>query len=150
MNLKNALQEDITCVQNWCLSNKMVLNTGKTKSCIITTKQWRSNLPSKQLNLNIGDDKLTTTGCDKLLGVNIDENFQKHISSVYTKISRSIALLCRIKTYFPLDARIKFYNAYILPHMEYCCTIWGNATDSSSLFKLKKRAAKIILDKPYV
>ena len=38
------------------------------------------HLPSKQLNLNIGDDKLTTTDCcDKLLGVNIDENlnFQK-------------------------------------------------------------------------
>jgi putative component of membrane protein insertase Oxa1/YidC/SpoIIIJ protein YidD len=44
--------------------------------------------------------------------------------------------------------RILFYNAYILPHLDYCCSIWGDCSKYllESLLKLQKRAARIILD----
>ena len=37
----------------------------------------------------------------------------------------------------------------ILPHIDYCCTVWGNINNSltDSMIKLQKRAARIILDK---
>ena len=43
------------------------------------------------------------------------------------------------------------FNAYILPHLDYCCTIWGYSTNESlnQIFKFQKRAARIILDQPY-
>ena len=44
-----------------------------------------------------------------------------------------------------------FFNAYILPHLDYCCTIWGNCSEYllNSIHKFQKRAARIILDKSY-
>jgi hypothetical protein len=44
--------------------------------------------------------------------------------------------------------RILFYNAYILPDLDYCCSIWGDCSKYlfESLLKLQKRAARIILD----
>jgi hypothetical protein len=44
--------------------------------------------------------------------------------------------------------RILFYNAYILPHLDYCCKVWGDCSKYllERLLKLQKRAARIILD----
>ena len=44
-----------------------------------------------------------------------------------------------------------FYNAYIRPHFEYCCVIWGNSFNlkTSKIEKLQKRACKLILGKDY-
>ena len=46
------------------------------------------------------------------------------------------------------DALLKIYNCIIFPHFNYCCTVWSGAKNSSHvdrLFKLQKRAARIIL-----
>ena len=41
-----------------------------------------------------------------------------------------------------------FYNAYILPHFDYCCIIWGtcNTALDYRLVRFQKRAARLILD----
>ena len=40
------------------------------------------------------------------------------------------------KTNLSIDSRKLFYNAYILPQLDYCCVIWGNC--SRSLQKIVK------------
>ena len=57
-------------------------------------------------------------------------------------------LLQRIKVFLDLPMRKMFYNAYILPHLDYCCSIWGecSAAQTDSIIKFQKRAARIILD----
>ena len=149
--LQEELNQDIVSVTQWCTNNNMVLNTGKTKTCIITTRQKRSRLEQSELDLSIGTCQLQTTDCDKLLGVLIDKdlNFKTHVKKIHSKVSQSIALLRRIKKFLPINARIKFFNAYIMPHFEYCCTVWGDSTDVTSLCKLQNRVARLILDKPY-
>ena len=59
-------------------------------------------------------------------------------------------LLNRIKQYLSLPIRKLFYNAYILPNLDYCYTIWGNANNEllNTVIKSQKRAARSILDKP--
>ena len=44
-----------------------------------------------------------------------------------------------------------FFNAYILPHLDYCCVIWGNCniTQEDKLIRFQKRAARLILDKDF-
>ena len=44
-----------------------------------------------------------------------------------------------------------FYNANILPHLDYCCTICGNTTADSinSVVKFQKIAARLILDQDF-
>ena len=53
-----------------------------------------------------------------------------------------------MKSYIPLECRKLYYNAYILPVMDYCDTIWGNCTkyNINRIVKLQKRAARIILN----
>ena len=42
-----------------------------------------------------------------------------------------------------------YFNAYILPHLDYCNTIWGNCSNEliDKVIKFQKRAARVILDK---
>ena len=58
-------------------------------------------------------------------------------------------LLNRIKCYLFIANRKLFFNAYILPHIDYCCTVWGNTNSNltNSMIQFQKKAARIILDK---
>ena len=51
--------------------------------------------------------------------------------------------------YLPLCMRILFYKAYILPHIDYCSTVWGFTAKYAELYKLQKRAARIITDSKF-
>ena len=56
--------------------------------------------------------------------------------------------MSRLKVYLPSNCLKLYYNSYILSVMDYCCTVWGNAscTHIDKLCKLQKRAARIILN----
>ena len=43
-----------------------------------------------------------------------------------------------------------YFNAYILPSIDYCPTIWGNAPKChlDRILKFQKYAARVILDAP--
>ena len=88
----------------------------------------------------------------KLLGVVIDEHLEwtYHVDHVCTSVNSKIVLLNRIKKYLDIDSRKLFYNAYILPIFDYCCTVWGNMSEENilRLEKLQKRAARTILNVP--
>ena len=57
-------------------------------------------------------------------------------------------LLLRIRSFLNIDVCKLFYNAYILPYLDYCCTVWGNCSNDllDDVYKFQKRAARIILD----
>ena len=44
--------------------------------------------------------------------------------------------------------RVQFYKSYIQPHIDFCNIVWASSLESSKLkiFKLQKRACKVILD----
>ena len=50
----------------------------------------------------------------------------------------------RICHFVPKHTRILFYNVSIKPHLEYCCSIWGNCSKENLniIVKLQKRADK--------
>ena len=45
---------------------------------------------------------------------------------------------------------VLYYNAYIKPHLEYCCVVWGNSSNFNT-YKIEKlqRACKLILGNDY-
>ena len=59
------------------------LNTGKNKTCIITTRQKQARLKQKDLELSLGASPLQTTDCDKLLGVLIDRDLSSRKKSTF-------------------------------------------------------------------
>ena len=57
-------------------------------------------------------------------------------------------LLSRIKEYLNIEQRTHFYKTYIQPHIDYCNLVWGGTSQINleRIFRLQKRACKIILD----
>ena len=62
------------------------------------------------------------------------------------KVSRAVGAICRIKDKVDISVLLLIYNSLILPHLTYCCEIWGNTYDKrlNPLIKLQKRAIKIM------
>ena len=119
---------------------------------LITTYQKRATLKDQALRVCIDDTAIEHSTSEKLLGLIVDQNltWNSHVKRVHLQTSRNIALLRRIKNFLPLESRILFYNSFIQPYLDYCSAVWDTCPNSTSLHKLQKRAARIILDKHYL
>ena len=150
-NINNDLQVDVNNVLQWCKQNNMVLNENKTKGLLIGTSQRLSRCQSN-LEIIVNNHKIECSEYEKLLGIQIDKSlsFVKHIDYVCKNLTSKISLLCKIKQYLPFETRKLYYNAYILPVMDYCLTVWGSTSkyQLDRILRLQKRAARIILDMP--
>ena len=148
--IESNLQIALNNLSDWCKLNGMAINTSKTKLMLITTHQKRAVLDSDELLLALNNENLNTINKDKILGVTIDNNlaWSSHINQICKKITSNLWLLSRIKEYLSVEHRTQFYKTYIQPHIDYCNLVWGGTSqlNLNRLFRLQKRACKIILD----
>ena len=151
-DIAEELNSDIVSAINWCKRNKMTVNILKTKAMFLSSVPKQANLQANAPNIKIGHDQIQNSNQEKLLGVIVDSslNWSSHVEATLKKCNSMLYLLGRIKTFLNLSTRKLYFNAYILPHLDYCCTIWGNCNDNliDKLIKFQKRAARLILDKP--
>jgi hypothetical protein len=155
--IENILSTDVKHTSQWCNNNDMVVSIPKSSSMIVASRQKLVHTYRSQehvsLEIKLDGNVIPCVTKTKILGVHVDNvlSWADHIKHVRNKITSNLYLLKQIKAFLPLDARILFYNSYVLPHFDYCCTIWGNCTQTlmKDLVKLQKRAARIILDKDY-
>ena len=106
------------------------------------------------MNLAYGDkvygDKVEEVNSQKLLGVYIDKelNFTEHVDVTCKKLGPRSGVLKKTKRYLPPKETKLYYNAMIKPVMMYGCTIWCSCSSENfeRVFKLQKRAARVILD----
>ena len=93
----------------------------------------------------------------EVLGIVIDDELKWNIHNKEqcNKISKNINLLRKAKDFVGLDTLLItlliMYNALVMPHFNYCSTIWqnNNQTHLDNLYKLQKRAARIITNSDY-
>ena len=144
------LTADLNNVQEWCAQNSMSLNVSKTKAMLFSSKTKAINETSK---IHIGSQPIDYSSQEKLLGVTVDSslNWSEQIDKTIKKCNSLLFLLGRIKVFLSIPNRKLFYNAYILPHIDYCCTIWGNCSKdlTDQIIKFQKKAARLILDKDF-
>lgn len=150
LTIQRKLQNNINQILKWCTLNNMALHPNKTKCMILGSKQRVKSI--EELSLQINDTFIENVIVQKILGVFIDNtlSWQTHIDFVCRRVNTKITLLKRIIYYIDEDTKKLFYNIYILPIFDYCCTIWSNGPQKSTkkISQLQKRAAKIILNKP--
>ena len=82
----------------------------------------------------------------KFLGVSLTENltWKAHINNLCSKVSKGLFHINKVKNILPKSAIKNLYYSLIHCHFNYCLPIWGNSPSSSKLFKLQKRALRII------
>ena len=151
--LRDDLNGSMRDLEHWTENNRLRLNTGKTKTMLITGKRLKAKLSHDEQKLDIvtnTDECLRQEPSYKLLGVLFDEelNFNGHIDMLCKKLSKRIGLLRSIRHYLPLKERIQFYNAIIKPVLMYGGLIWSSTSKENlrRVFKLQKRAARVILN----
>ena len=103
----------------------------------------------EHLVLHVEGTSIKQASKQKLLGIIIDENLSwtPQIDNLCSILSSKISLLKHISAYVPQDVQKIFYQAYILPLIDYGSNTWGTTSGPNieRLSKLQKRAAHIIL-----
>lgn len=150
-SVQNALQTELTTIERWCTQNSMVPNITKTKVMHISAT---NQIQTPDYSLSLQNTILENSTTEKLLGIHVDQhlNWKQQVDNTLKKCNSYLYLLLRIKNFLSIPSRKLFFNAYILPHLDYCSTIWGNCNNDllEKLHKFQKRAARVILDKDYL
>ena len=141
------LQGSLNKVDKWCNANQMILNSNKTKSMVITTRQ-KHQLKQLSLLLSVNSSNIEQVREHRVLGVILDQEmkWEAHINSLCKRLSRNLYLLSKLSLYANRDALLMFYNAHIMSHINYASSVWDGAGELhlKKVDSLHRRAAKII------
>jgi hypothetical protein len=154
---------EIQKVANWFRSNKMAINTSKTKVVIFHTKGKSMDTNGKVLLFNENEidiqnepkliSPIERVTSYKILGVIIDENltFDFHVQSVNSKIAKSLYCIRKVKNMLPQNAMKTLYYSMIHPHLLYCLNIYSGTTAKNleKIVKKQKQAIRCITSSTY-
>ena len=126
--IQTNLEYDMHQIQSWCVNNKMVINTSKSKSMLVCSVQKHAHLTKTTLDVTAYGEMLETVCKQKFLGLIIDNNlsWKPHIDHLHSELYKLIGLLWRNRS-LTIFKQTLISNSYILPKIDYCLPIWGKA-----------------------
>lgn len=147
-SLFTTANTELTKLFTWLCANKLSLNIKKTKYSIFSNVQ---SINTSKHTILLNDISISRTSGDKFLGVTIDEKltWSLHISKISSKIASSIFVMNRAKHFLSIDSLKMIYFSLIHSHMIYGIEAWGNSKALDKIFKLQKRAIRVMYRKPY-
>ena len=141
--LQNTVNEIMPMLSKWFSANYLSLNVAKTFA-----QHYSISSPEFTIKICINGAEITEKEEVKYLGVVIDKSlkFSHHIRHTANIISRNIGIISRIRHYIDEKTTLLLYNTMVLPHLNYCCLIWGvnYASQLQRLTVLQKRAVRLI------
>ena len=142
--LCERINQELININIWFKVNKLSLNLSKT-NFILSTKR---NIADSQLKIHIEGVVITRVYECKFLGVIIDSklNWHSHCALVKNKLLKCNAILMKASLFLNLIAMRTLYCSLFLPHINYCCEVWGitNKGTIDPLVKLQQRAVRIV------
>ena len=119
-----VLQNAISLIESWSISNFLAFNTSKCK-CMVISRKPTPKLPDNQLHL-LGMP-LQVVESYKYLGLLLSSNmsWSPHIESICNKARQILGLLYR-RFYDSTDPSMikQLYLSMVRPHLEYACQVW--------------------------
>ena len=114
----------------------------------------RNKKIDNSVKLTINDIEIERVYQNKFLGVIIDSklNWKPHAVNVKSKVSKTVAILYKIKDLVNKESLYTLYCSLILPYLTYCVEVWGNTykTILQPIFILQKKAIRIINKTEYL
>ncbi len=146
-DVEYKLNNDLKNIRKWLISSKLTLSRKKTEYMLIGSKH-RLDAISESPKILYGEYQLKRVKEKTVFGLIIDDQLKwnKHNVEHCKTISKTIALLRKAKNYVSQEVLVTMYNSLVLPHFNYCSTIWhddNNTQNIENLLKLQKRAARI-------
>ena len=150
LELTQLCNAELSKFSEWAISNRLSINVEKTFFNIISNSHHDFSL----IELILDNRQLTRKNPITYLGVVFDENlnFKDHINFVCKKVSKSIGVLNKLKTFTPFSTMKSLYYSLIYPYLNYCNLIWGGtfSTHLNPLIILQKKAIRIINNTSYL
>jgi hypothetical protein len=143
MNFESNLNINFRTVNEWFNSNLLSLNSDKTYYMQFVTKNKFLN------NINIEHDNkiIFQASSVKFLGMTLHNTlfWKRHIEANIPKLNKACYIIRRLKLYLSNTALKMVYCAFFHSVISYGLVFWGNCTNSKCVFKLQKRAVRIIM-----
>ena len=144
--LEQELNKEISQVNTWLLSNKLLLNVAKSKFMIFF--KFPRKIP--KLNITINGNLVEQVTNFNFLCITIDQHltWNDHISKISIKVARVIGIMNKLKNIFPHQILRTLNNSLIHPHFIYGLYIKGFSPKRLSI--LQKKAVRILARRPYI
>ena len=146
-----VLKENLIKIEEWCLANRLILNTKKTFQVIFKAPNKMISDPDV-FNLSMGNSQLATISSTKFLGIEIDSNitFKTHIGQICKKLNYILLLMRSIRQFLDVPTMTNLYYTFFYPHLIYGIEFWGHAAqcDLNQIMLLQKAALRVILKIP--
>jgi len=144
-NVGQNINLELESISTWLKLNKLSLNVSKTKAMVFHMPQKTVQPPQ----LIIENSVIEYVTEFNFLGITLDSNlsWKAHVSKIHTKVSRTIAVMNRMKHILPGHILLTIYNSLVLPYLHYGLLAWG--VRSHDLQKLQKKAVRIITSSKY-
>lgn len=136
----SKLQEDLNCVNMWCILNDLHFNPLKCFSISFGYKKYRNYV------YKINNRELNSVSHIRDLGVFFDEDlsFDIHVDYIVNLAKRRINFLYRYtKSFNKPETFRSLYYAYVYPILSYCSIVWNNLQDYQ-IYKLEKVLHKFL------
>ena len=146
--MSGIVEMELIGVDNWLKKNKIKVNYDKSRFIAFS---YRKEVVLSHIKLR--NSVIPKTDSFKFLGVVIDKNlsFNDHISTLCSKVSKSIGILYCLNKFLPSDILIKLYHTLIASRLSYGIEAWFGASQAliDRVRKLQKRAVRAIYALPY-
>ena len=110
--LENCNCREVRVANEWYRNNRMIVNETKHQALVLG-KTGHSFSFSLKDSLDI-------------FGINTDNrlHFDNYISTVCKKINGQFNIMVRFCKLIPEDTLLRLYKAFIMPHFNYCSSVW--------------------------
>jgi len=142
IDLNKNIHIVFTTLNKWLRANKLSSNFNKTNDVHFTTNR------NVSINLKIGfsNNFITNSSYAKFLGVTMNNplSWNNHTDSLVKKLSMAFYTIRNTKTYMSVLSLKVIYCTFFHLAMSYGIIFWGNSLHSSIIFRIQKKAIRIM------
>ena len=133
---KTKLEKCLTGVEYWYTENKLKVNVDKSMIMLFGTHKRLLSNNNSDAPVKFGSQDLKSTHEYKYLGLLMDPllSWNNQCEAVVKKSVFKLHLMRRLAKFLHRDTLIQIYKTYLMPIIEYGCTVWGY----TSLENIKK------------
>ena len=145
----NRVSIDLLSVHRWCTENSLTINCTKTQAMFLCqNNRWRQTSASRQ-QFCLMKPPFRSVSEFNYLGV-ILYSTKKNSDCISSRTYGALSTLRKTQTHLPLATRKMLYKSLVLPHLEYCPSIWDPSTKqlTHQVERVQNRAMHTILEKP--
>ena len=142
-DLASETNTELGKMYKWFCENKLSLNIAKTNYILFGRYTHQQDAA-----IIINDVTIQRVQATTFLGVLTDEslNWKNHIKMVISKLSKVASVIYKVSHCIDHSSMRTLYCSLVLPHLMYCCEIWGNTyvTNIKCITLIHKRVIRLI------